>query len=215
MPPLDGDGLLARLRSSRLARLRQMPVLMIAGDNDEEANARARALGASDFIAGASAPANCWRASPRLLRWPRRRTSCARIRNATPSTRIPDYRPASTSKCRRRRPCRMPCARVRLSILIMGFDRFDALRERARRRSGQGVAQTFRSMLAKRCARKTASATIPAATWRWFRQAPPTRPAKPSPIACAKPLRWPILRCTASASICRSALASPIPRSIG
>jgi len=49
MPMLDGDGLLARVRSSRLARLRQMPVLMIAGDN-EEANERARVLGASDFI---------------------------------------------------------------------------------------------------------------------------------------------------------------------
>jgi two-component system cell cycle response regulator len=35
MPMLDGDGLLARIRASRLARLRQMPVLMIAGDNEE------------------------------------------------------------------------------------------------------------------------------------------------------------------------------------
>ena len=49
MPMLDGDGLLARIRASRLARLRQMPVLMIAGDN-EEVHQRARELGASDFI---------------------------------------------------------------------------------------------------------------------------------------------------------------------
>jgi len=48
-PVLDGDGLLVRVRSSRLARLTKMPMLMIAGDNDE-ALARAKSHGASDFI---------------------------------------------------------------------------------------------------------------------------------------------------------------------
>ena len=48
-PILDDDGLLPRIRSSRLARLRQLPVLMISGDN-EEANERARSLGVADFI---------------------------------------------------------------------------------------------------------------------------------------------------------------------
>ncbi|MEO8411140.1 MAG: diguanylate cyclase [Propionivibrio sp.] len=49
LPVLDGDGLLVRVRSSRLARLAQMPMLMIAGD-DDAALARAKAHGASDFI---------------------------------------------------------------------------------------------------------------------------------------------------------------------
>ena len=49
LPVLDGDGLLVRVRSSRLARLCQMPMLMISGDNDE-AIERAKAHGASDFI---------------------------------------------------------------------------------------------------------------------------------------------------------------------
>ncbi|MBP7203936.1 MAG: diguanylate cyclase [Propionivibrio sp.] len=49
LPVLDGNGLLDRVRSSRLARLAQMPMLMIAGDNDE-AIERAKAHGASDFI---------------------------------------------------------------------------------------------------------------------------------------------------------------------
>ena len=36
LPVPDGDdGLLARVRTSRLARLRHLPVLMIAGDNEE------------------------------------------------------------------------------------------------------------------------------------------------------------------------------------
>jgi len=49
LPVLDGDSLLVRVRSSRLARLCQIPMLMIAGDNDE-AIERAKAHGASDFI---------------------------------------------------------------------------------------------------------------------------------------------------------------------
>ena len=48
-PVLDGDGLLVRVRSSRLPRLARMPMLMISGDNDE-ALARAKAHGASDFV---------------------------------------------------------------------------------------------------------------------------------------------------------------------
>lgn len=50
MPVLDGFGLLGRIRASRLARIRDMPVLMISGD-EEEARERAKALGVSDFIA--------------------------------------------------------------------------------------------------------------------------------------------------------------------
>lgn len=50
MPKLDGYGLLERIRSSRLARIRRIPVLMISGEEAEEARQRARELGASDFI---------------------------------------------------------------------------------------------------------------------------------------------------------------------
>ncbi len=49
LPVLDGDSLLVRVRSSRLVRLCQMPMLMIAGDNDEAID-RAKSHGASDFI---------------------------------------------------------------------------------------------------------------------------------------------------------------------
>ena len=49
LPVLDGNGLLDRVRASKLTRLSQMPMLMIAGDNDE-AIERAKAHGASDFI---------------------------------------------------------------------------------------------------------------------------------------------------------------------
>ena len=50
MPKLDGYGLLQRIRASKIARIRTLPVLLISGDEDEEARSRAKALGASDFI---------------------------------------------------------------------------------------------------------------------------------------------------------------------
>lgn len=51
MPVLDGYGLLTRIRASRLARIREMPVLVISGEEGEESLQRAKALGVSDFIA--------------------------------------------------------------------------------------------------------------------------------------------------------------------
>lgn len=50
MPVLDGYGLLTRIRGARLERIRDIPVLMISGDEEEAARERAKALGASDFI---------------------------------------------------------------------------------------------------------------------------------------------------------------------
>lgn len=50
MPVLDGFGLLERIRNSRLTRIRDIPVVMISGEEGEETRERARARGASDFI---------------------------------------------------------------------------------------------------------------------------------------------------------------------
>jgi diguanylate cyclase (GGDEF)-like protein len=50
MPKLDGFGLLARLRSCELPRLREMPVIVISGEEEGTARERAAAAGATDFI---------------------------------------------------------------------------------------------------------------------------------------------------------------------
>lgn len=50
MPRLDGYGLLARIRGSEIARISQMPVIMISGDEGEESRAQAKQNGATDFI---------------------------------------------------------------------------------------------------------------------------------------------------------------------
>lgn len=51
MPRLDGYGLIERIRASKVGRIRDIPVIMISGDEDEESRQRAKDLGATDFIA--------------------------------------------------------------------------------------------------------------------------------------------------------------------
>jgi len=50
MPQLDGFGLLERIRGSKIARVHDVPVIMISGDEDDSVRERARRLGANDFI---------------------------------------------------------------------------------------------------------------------------------------------------------------------
>ncbi len=50
MPRLDGYGLLQRIRESVISRIREIPVIMISGDEDESARNRAKECGATDFI---------------------------------------------------------------------------------------------------------------------------------------------------------------------
>jgi diguanylate cyclase (GGDEF)-like protein len=50
MPKLDGFGLLARIRSSTSPRIRELPFLVISGNEDDETRSRARSAGANDFI---------------------------------------------------------------------------------------------------------------------------------------------------------------------
>lgn len=49
LPVLDGNGLIQRLRASKLPRLSKMPMLMVVGD-DADALERAKNNGASDFV---------------------------------------------------------------------------------------------------------------------------------------------------------------------
>ena len=57
MPKLDGFELLARIRGAGDARLRELPVVIISGNEQPETKERARRAGASDFISkSADAP---------------------------------------------------------------------------------------------------------------------------------------------------------------
>jgi diguanylate cyclase (GGDEF)-like protein len=50
MPRLDGFGLLERIRSAKLQRIHDLPVVIISGDEDDLAHEHALKLGASDFV---------------------------------------------------------------------------------------------------------------------------------------------------------------------
>ena len=50
MPRLDGYGLLGRMRASRSAHLRAMPVVVISGTDDAEERLQAKVAGATDLI---------------------------------------------------------------------------------------------------------------------------------------------------------------------
>jgi two-component system, cell cycle response regulator len=56
MPKLDGLGLLARIRASGEARIRNLPVVVISGNEQAGVKERARGAGANDFISKSADP---------------------------------------------------------------------------------------------------------------------------------------------------------------
>lgn len=50
MPKLDGYGLLKRVRSSKIGRIRNMPVVVVSGSDEQEERERARKAGATELI---------------------------------------------------------------------------------------------------------------------------------------------------------------------
>lgn len=50
MPRLDGYGLLQRIRNSKIARIRDIPVVVVSGSDEREDRERARLAGANDVI---------------------------------------------------------------------------------------------------------------------------------------------------------------------
>ncbi|HEY0845990.1 MAG TPA: response regulator [Noviherbaspirillum sp.] len=50
MPKLDGYGLLQRIRSSKIGRIRDIPVVVVSGSDDQEERKRAKDAGATDLI---------------------------------------------------------------------------------------------------------------------------------------------------------------------
>src|SRR3954464_13558278 len=68
MPKLDGLGLLQRIRSSTSPRIRDLPFLVISGNEDEEARASARSAGANDFISKSTKGAEAIARIDNLLR---------------------------------------------------------------------------------------------------------------------------------------------------
>lgn len=145
MPMLDGDGLLARVRASRLARLRQIPVLMIASD-DEEAHQRARELGASDFIHRETGRTELLARIALLLQFGQAQDKLGEHSERHPDTGLPtrqqvDMQATQTLSYAQRH-------QIPASLLVMAFDRFDELREAHGDEVVKEMQKRFVSMLA-------------------------------------------------------------------
>lgn len=150
LPMLDGDALLARIRSSRLARLRQMPLLMIAGDN-VEANERARALGVSDLISrGISSGELLERidAQLRLASAHQDLRQGPEIDSPHPLTGLPARRHMELQATRAISQAMRFEGPV--SVIIAGFDRFDALRDEHGVDLASELLKRFAGMLGKK-----------------------------------------------------------------
>jgi len=68
MPKLDGFGLLERIRSAPQARVRDLPFLVISGNEDDDTRDKARNAGANDFISKSTRGAEAIARIDNLLR---------------------------------------------------------------------------------------------------------------------------------------------------
>lgn len=82
MPRLDGYGLLERIRASKLARVRELPVVIISGDEDEAARERALGLGANGFISKGAGSVELLATLSALLRLAKAQSELAQSRAA-------------------------------------------------------------------------------------------------------------------------------------
>ena len=150
LPVLDGNGLLARVRSSRLPRLAHMPMLVIYGD-DDAALERARALGASDTISRRAAPGELSQRVEALLALARRQNQIddaleqnARRAQLRLHTRqyIEAQAFAALTAAQR--------SAGEVSVIVIGFDHNDALREEHGVDVVEQLQQRFAAMLASK-----------------------------------------------------------------
>ena len=147
LPVLDGNGLLDRVRSSRLLRLSQMQMLMIAGDNDE-AIERAKSHGASDFIARSAGGAELLARIDSLLKLAQAQTQLKE--NLEQHVQNPETG-LFTRKYIELQAAQAMSHALRhdseVSAMVMGFDNVGALREEHGIEVVQQLQKRFTAML--------------------------------------------------------------------
>lgn len=148
LPVLDGNGLLARVRASRLPRLREMTMLMRYGD-DEAALDRARALGASAWLSRNADGAELLQNASALHQRTRHNKAPdvdlagdaqrAASRLATPHEIASQALAAATQAVR---------GASEISVLAVGFDHLETLRSAQGAEVVEQLLQRFSAMLA-------------------------------------------------------------------
>ncbi len=150
MPRLDGYGLLERIRASKVSRVRELPVVIISGDEDESARERALALGANGFIPKGSGSVELLATLSSLVRLAKTQSELERSRAALAqqSAVDPDSGLVTPAYLEHRGTQAVAEARRRQSdigAMVVGVDQYDELVGRY----GDHVAQLVLRKLGK------------------------------------------------------------------
>ncbi|HRP26056.1 response regulator [Thauera sp.] len=155
MPRLDGYGLLERIRASRVSRVRDLPVVIISGDEDESARERALALGANGFVAKGAGSVELLATLSSLVRLSKAQHELERSRAALASQSPvdPETGLASAGYLQHRATQGVSEARRRhtdIAALVIEVDQFDELVDRHGAHVVQLILRKLSKMLTSR-----------------------------------------------------------------
>jgi diguanylate cyclase (GGDEF)-like protein len=146
MPRLDGYGLIERIRAAKVARVRDVPVIMISGEESEEARQRAKDLGATDFITKGTGTAELVARLDALVGLGRTQEALQQAREEAaidPASGLLAplvlLRQVEQAMAHAKRHC------GNLSVLVIGLDAYDSLVSQ----EGQGLAEALMARFAK------------------------------------------------------------------
>lgn len=151
MPKLDGYGLLKRVRESDVARIREMPVIMISGDEDESARSRAKECGATDFITKGIGTSELLARLDALVKLAQTRSELEAMAKQV----IVDPESGLSTEEYLKQQGRQALALAQrhgseVSVIVVEIDAFDALIEKLGRHVGDQLIRQFRAVLSKR-----------------------------------------------------------------
>jgi two-component system cell cycle response regulator len=148
LPVLDGNDLLLRVRSSRLPRLYQMPMLMIFGD-DDDALERARTLGASASISRRAGAAELQQCIDSQLRLAEQQNALRdRVEQAVPNLETGPLTRQHIEVQADLAVAQAVRGAGQVSAIVMGFDNLGVLREEHGVDVVKQLQQRFAAMLA-------------------------------------------------------------------
>ena len=151
MPRLDGYGLLKRVRESKIARIREMPVIMISGDEDEAARNRAKECGATDFITKGIGTAELLARLDALVKLAQTR---GELEALAKKVMVDPESGLSTGEYLKQQGRQALALAQRhggeISVIVVEIDRYDDLVGKLGRNVGDELIHQFRAVLSKR-----------------------------------------------------------------
>lgn len=149
MPKMNGYALLENLRNSKLRRLQEMPFILVSGEETEAERERARSLGASDFVTKGAGSSEILARLNNLLALSAARENLAAGREGMvqdPSSGLFSRKYLELQAAQ----ALSHAARygVEVSIMVLGFDAFEQMRDRLGAAVADQVGLRFSKMLA-------------------------------------------------------------------